>query len=76
MNSDINRILQIKSYFYMVKKAKQKIEKILRTKKAFKKAIFIIFKALLRAKNCLRPKGAPLSLFALLNTGLSRQFFF
>ena len=50
MNSDINRILQIKSYFYMVKKAKQKIEKILRTKKAFKKAIFIIFKALLGAK--------------------------
>ena len=34
----------------MVKKAKQKIEKILRTKKAFKKAIFIIFKALLGAK--------------------------
>ena len=35
MNSDINRILQIKSYFYMVKKSKQKIEKNLESEKSF-----------------------------------------
>ena len=49
----------------MTKKSRQKRINILRTKRAFhvkQKAFSIIFKGLLVAKNCLRTKGAPLSL--------------
>ena len=48
----------------MTKDSRQKLN-ILRTKRAFdmkQKKIFIIFKGLSVAKNCLRPESAPLNL--------------
>ena len=62
---EIDLIFLIKTFCYMTKKSRQKLN-ILKTKRAFevkKKAFFIIFKGLSVAKNCLRSESAPITLF-------------
>ena len=51
-------------YFYMTKKARQKIKYLENMKE---KAFFIIFKGLSIAKNCLRRESAPLRIFFIQN---------
>ena len=62
MNLEINLILLIKQFLYMIRKSKQKL-KYLKTKKAFKgkqKAFVITFKGISVAKNRLRSESPPL----------------
>ena len=61
-NFEINLIFLLKQLFRMTKTLRQK-NKYFENKKSFQgeiKSIFIIFKGLSIAKNCLRPENAPL----------------
>ena len=63
INFENNLIFLIKPFFYITKKSIQKF-KYLEKENSFLgeiKSIFVIFKGLLVAKNCLRPKSAPLT---------------
>ena len=62
MNFEINFTFLIKLFFYMIKKPRQNF-KYLQNEETFEdeKAFFIIFKGPSVAKNCHRPKSAPLS---------------
>ena len=66
--SNQSYIFLIKPFYCMTKKSRFENKKILRTKIAFKvkwKAFLIIFKGLSVAKNCLIPKSALLTTFAI-----------
>ena len=59
INFEINLIFLIKLFFYLTKMSRQKF-KYLEIEKSFLDEIFIIFKELSVAKNCLGPDSAPL----------------
>ena len=63
INFEINFIFLINSFLHMTKKSRQNF-RYLEKEKSFSKvkSFFIIFKGLPVAKNCLRPKSAPLRL--------------
>ena len=58
INLEINLNVLIKRFFYRIK-SKDKNVNISKTKRAFNKAFFILFKGLLVVRNCLRPESRP-----------------